>query len=163
MTEHPSKPGIPPIPTCNHSNQSQPPSLQPTGLQASDTAVWDWSNLSLGPTTPVPQDLPGPPRPTTFRLQACSLQYSKLRILQSAAYSTPSFGYCSLGLEQCFFRAHDSRAKRRISMPQADKHPGTAYSTPSFGYCSLELEQSFFRAHDSRAKRRHRMPQPATG
>ena len=66
VTEHPSKPGIPPIPTCNHSNQSQPPSLQPTGLQASDTAFWDWSNLSLGATTPVPQPATGRHRPTNI-------------------------------------------------------------------------------------------------
>ena len=59
VTEHPPKPGILPIPTCNDSNQSQPPSLQPTGLQASDTAFWDWSNLPLGATSPVPQPATG--------------------------------------------------------------------------------------------------------
>ena len=77
-------------------------------------------------------------------LEARSPSNTKLQSLQSipafkpTAYSSPSFGYCSLGLEQSFFRAHDSRptarhrtpqgATRRHRTPQADKLSGTRSS-----------------------------------
>ena len=70
-------------------------------------------------------------------LEARNPSNTYLQSLQSipaskpAAYRSPSFGYCSLGLEQSFFRAHDSRPTGRHRAPQdatADKTPGSRSS-----------------------------------
>ena len=100
-----------PTSTCLQSIKSIPAS-KPTGYRSPSFgwSNWDWSNLSLGPTTPVPQGATA-----RHRTPQADKHPGSRRLEQ-------------LGLEQSFFRAHDSRATGRHRTPQADKHPGSRSS-----------------------------------